>query len=488
MKWFVLAICVGSLGPLANWLRQNARAAAYAWGLMGFLPFAVVPLHLYMAIISWASWPGYVKGAEVSLQDLLAIALLLGLPPSGRGPPFRPAMALYFLAALASTMQSAVPMAGMFFLWELLRTFLLYFVVARGCASTRVVSAVMTGMMVGLLFQAGTQIWMRFGAGVLQTGGSIGHQNLLGLMTHFVGFPCAALLLAGAPGWLPAIGPAAALLVAVLTVSRATIGLAALGYAATFVLSALRGWSSRKTFFLAAALCATAILVPLVQSSFEKRFHEQPVEAGDVNERLKFENAAKMMLADHPMGVGPNYYVVAANIGGYNARAHVAPVAGSEGANVHNVYLLVAAETGYLGLATLVLVLLQPMLVAFRYGWRARGDLRGDFLIGSGVSLLIVYLHSFYEWIFITSPPQYLFAMEIGMVAGLATQLGYRRSRVAGPPMGANPDRDGAGEGRAPEDFSPATAGLPSSTQDPHGELNGSVPDVVTCGEEGKPP
>lgn len=488
MKWFALVLGIGSIWPLANWLRHNSRGASFAWGLMGFMPFAIGPFHLYMAIISWASWPGYVKGAEVSLLDLLAIALLLGLPRSGRGPPFRFAMVLYFLAALASTVQSAAPMAGMFFLWELLRSFLLYYVVARGCVSNRVVSAVLSGMIFGLLYQAGDSLWERFFAGVLQSGGSLGHQNLLGLMTHFVVFPCAALLLAGAPGWQPAVGPAVGLLVAVLTVSRATIGLAAFGYAATFALSAFRGWTSRKAYVLATAICATVILVPLVQSSFQKRFQENPLEADSYDERAAFQAAAKMMLADHPMGVGPNYYVVAANMGGYNVRARVAPVAGSEGANVHNLYLLVGAETGYLGLGAWVLVLLQPMLVAFRYGWRAKRDLRGDFLIGVGVALAIVYLHSFYEWIFISSPPLYLFAMEVGMVAGLATQLGYRRSRVAGHPMGANLDRDGAGEGRAPEEFSPATPVFPASTQVPHGEGNGSVPDVVPCGAEGKPP
>ena len=132
------------------------------------------------------------------------------------------------------------------------------------------------------------------------------------------------------------------------------------------------------------------------------------------------------------MGVGANYYVVMANVGGYNTRAGVAARLGSDSANVHNIYYLVAAETGYIGLVTFLLMILQPLIVAvLRCGWRSRGDKRGDLLLGLGMSLLVVYIHSYFEWIFISFDAQYMFAMDVGIVAGLATQLGYWRSPVA---------------------------------------------------------
>jgi O-antigen ligase len=127
------------------------------------------------------------------------------------------------------------------------------------------------------------------------------------------------------------------------------------------------------------------------------------------------------------MGVGANNYVIAANVGGYNEKAGVAPVNGSEAAHVHNIYWLVAAETGYLGLVTFVFVLLCPLTVALRCAWRYRGDARGDLLLGLGVAMLLVYLHSFVEWNFIGFEPQYIFALQAGLVAGLAQQLGYWR-------------------------------------------------------------
>ena len=43
--------------------------------IIGFLPWVLGTFHLTMAVISWVDWPGYVKGAEFSLLDALALAV-----------------------------------------------------------------------------------------------------------------------------------------------------------------------------------------------------------------------------------------------------------------------------------------------------------------------------------------------------------------------------------------------------------------------------
>ena len=72
-----------------------------------------------------------------------------------------------------------------------------------------------------------------------------------------------------------------------------------------------------------------------------------------------------------------------------------------------------------------VLLLLSPILVAFRAAWRFRRDARGDFLLGLGFALVVVAVHSFYEWVFITFYTQYIFAIVSGLIVGVARQLGY---------------------------------------------------------------
>src|ERR1700737_2330311 len=204
--------------PLSGWLRRNPRQRPKFWMLMGFLPFVVTDLHLYMAIDSWADWGGYVKGAEFSILDVLALAVCFSLP-GGRHPlPFRFSMALYFLATLLSAFQADQPMAALFYPWQLARMFLVYAAVTRAaCADPRVAPALMKGMAAALFMETGVSIWQRFALGVLQTGGTVGHQNLLGLLSHLIVFPFFGLLVAGSRGLLPPAVVLAGVIIQVLT-------------------------------------------------------------------------------------------------------------------------------------------------------------------------------------------------------------------------------------------------------------------------------
>lgn len=441
MKWIALAILLAGVVPFGTWLRANPRAVPIMWTLIGFLPFGTGTFHLYMAVISWAGWPGYVKGAEVSLLDFLAVAVYLSLRRHGRVPFLLP-MALYLATVVLSAAHAAVPMAALFYAWQFARMGLVYFVTAQASADDRVAPAILTGMALGLGMEACVSIWERFALGVLQAGGTLGHENFLGLMSHFVTFPWIALLLAGVRGWRPILAPIAGVLTAALTVSRGTVGLVAIGFVMLFSLSAWRHWSPRKAHVLMGSVALALLVAPLVLASFQTRFHEE--SASNYDERAAFEKAATMMISDHPWGVGANNYVVVANTQGYNNRARVAEVIGSDSANVHNIYYLVTAETGYVGLAAFILMLLQPLILAFRCAFKHHRDPRADLILGIGVALLMVYVHSYFEWIFITFQGQYMFVLEAGMVAGLVRQLRGQ------PAFNLSPDRPAPQSALAP--------------------------------------
>jgi O-antigen ligase len=426
VKWVALFIVLAAIMPLSVWLRRNPRFTPKLWMLFGILPFGLSFLHLYMAAISWADWPGYVKGAEFSVLDALALAIYFTLPAERSRMPFVFFMAAYFIAVVLSVAEARVPMASLFYPWQLARMFLVYTVVARATKDPRVAPALLAGMAMGLIMQAAISIWYRFGLNMLASGGTFESKNMLGLLSHFIVFPFFAMMLTGRSGRLPVIVVLAGLIVEFLTASRATIGLGAVGYSIVFFFSALKQWTRRKAIVMFIGAVCIAGLAPLAVASLEDR-GTAALESSD-EERVFLERAAAMMLSDYPFGIGTNHYVLVANVGGYNEAAGVAPVPGSDAANVHNVYWLVAVESGYLGLVTFVLMLLQPLIVAFRCGWRNRDDSRGDLLIGLGTGILMVYIHSFFEWIFVAYQTQYLFAMVIGLVAGLARQLGYWRT------------------------------------------------------------
>jgi O-antigen ligase len=456
VKWVALAIILAAVLPVSNWLRQNQRDAPKLWMLFGFLPFALSFTHLNMAIISWADWPGYVKGAEFSVLDALVLALYLSQPGPRRLVPFWLSMALYFTATLLSALQASEPTAALFYSWQVARMFLVYTTVARGCADPRVPPAILKGMAAGLFVEVAVTLVQRVGMGMLQAPGTMYHQNLLGMMTHFVALPAFALLLSGRTGRVLSAAVPAGIVIDVLTTSRGALGFSLLGYATIFIISSLRKWTVRKRTVLLIGVLGVLVIIPVAISSFDRRFSDQAeLMSSDYDERAAFEKAAGMMLSDNPMGQGANHYVIAGNLGGYNKRAGVIAVEGSESANVHNVYYLVAAETGYLGLVTFVLLLLHPLIVALLCGWKNRGDQRGDLLIGLGVTLLIVYLHGLFEWIFVVLETQYMFAIDVGLVAGLATQLGYwsrtapRTARLGADRLSIGPSGTAAGSLRS---------------------------------------
>lgn len=423
MKWIALIISLLAVSPLASWLRRNPAKQPAVWTVFGFLVIQHSPFHLFFALISWATWPGYVKGAELSIVDALAFAMYLALPRVSKSFPFKAVSIAYLLAVLASVFETEFAQPVLFYAWQTTRVLFIAFVVSRAVMNDmNTTLALLRGMAYGIIVALGSAAWDHFVHGAVQSKGEFAHQNTLGLVSHFLTFPFLAIWLAGGAGWLPVIIPIAGAMIAILTVSRATIALVGMGCAFVFCCSAVRGWSSRKTNVALMGIAATLILIPLAMSSLQERLGSGSVFAED-HEREAFERAAAMMLSDHPMGVGANYYVVIANEAGYSDRAGVIPTLGSRSANVHNVYWLVMTETGYIGVVAFLLLLTQPLFMAFRTAWLHSRDWRGDILLGLGVALLVVYIHSLFEWTFLTFQVQYPFGATIGLIAGLAQQL-----------------------------------------------------------------
>jgi hypothetical protein len=61
-------------------------------------------------------------------------------------------------------------------------------------------------------------------------------------------------------------------------------------------------------------------------------------------------------------------------------------------------------------------------------------------LLGLGIALLAVYIQGLFEFEFLEIVPQYLFALELGMIAGLIQQVEHgRRPYPKGARLG-NPE------------------------------------------------
>ena len=422
MRFIYLFAFILFVPALAMMMRNNSALRPKVWFALGIAVWLSSPYHwLFNLWPGWNMWPGYVKGLELSIVDAIAMAMLISGTHHGEPVRFKLAFGFYILVVLSSIVVSNIPAAASLYVWQLARMALLVVAISRSCADPRAPKAIMAGLVAGLFYNSlfGLSDYFK---GSVQSGGMMGHQNLLGLMSHFTALPALALVLGGSrEKWLW-LGPIGGLIVVVVAGSRATFGLAIGAYVLLFLLSAMQGWSPRKAAVSGMAILALLVAAPLAANSLTKRFAAES-KVSEYDERAAFERAARMMVADHPFGVGANQYTLVANVGGYSQRAGVVWNQGSRAANVHNIYYLFAAETGWLGAIAFILLLLNAGLLAFKYSWKRRNDERAQLLLGLGVAIATAAVHSMFEWIMVTATAQYLLAVNIGLIAGLSTQI-----------------------------------------------------------------
>lgn len=435
MKWIALALFLFVAVGLGLWLRGKPKHAPLAWGLLGFLPFVIGPWHLIVSPFSTPYWSGYVKGWDFALIDSVSIAILFGT--QGRWPKIAnllPFLA-YILAVLIGVYEARFGNLAASYLVQIVRVFLVFLAVCRVSAMEQGHRAILTGMILGLFVQAIYALVARAG-GALQTGGSLGHQNLLGFVSHLALMPAFAMFLANKWSKTAFLGLVSGIIVVILTASRATIAFSAVGLVLTLLLCLALRFNSRKAivgFFGTVLLLAS---IPLANAALERRFQAQNTTFFTEDlEREAFARAAWAMIADNPLGVGPNHYVFIANTEGYSAKAGVTWASGSRNANVHNSFLLVLAETGYLGLFTLVILFGGAMVYAFDGAVRYRRFVGSEVFVGLGCAIVSLVLHCNYEWMLVVFPSQYLLAIALGLVAGLRSFYSRKHSATRTRPL-----------------------------------------------------
>lgn len=432
MKWVFLLVVIAVTPMLAGILRSQPRYLAHACFAMAGTLFFLHPL-LYVAPVSWPAWPGPVKGIEISLIDSIAVAIIAATQGRARAPMLLKVGLAIFATALAISLVAGIQAwPASFYAWQVLRAVLVYLAVSRASAvDPRVPIAILSGLAIGVLVNCFVAM-QQFLSGDIQAGGRVGHQNLLGMMTHFATMPAFALLLGGKRTWLPAAIVVAGATIAVVGGSRATIGLFGIGLVVTTVLSIRHSRTPRKGVFAGVAVAALAMAAPLMTWAVDRR--SEAARESSNRERQAFTNAAKMIIADYPLGVGGNQYVVVANVGGYSARAGVAWNAANRSAPVHNAYYLTGAELGYLGLIGLLTILAG----IFQIGWKALRRTSGehaDFAVGTLAAVIVVAAHSYYEYITVTFYIQYLLGMTVGILVGVASAATRRKALPGDTPL-----------------------------------------------------
>lgn len=419
----VILACIPLVSALLSSGPSGRRQIAFLFGLV---PFFTQWAHIIVAPVSWPYWPGYVKGTEISLIDGIALGVIFSL--RGNRAAANYAVPFFLLAgfAILSAPGTPAPTAALFVAWQTLRVWLVFVAASRLASDQDGIRAMIGGMVLGLGCNALAALSQRL-HGVYQAPGLFSHQNSLGLATHFVALPAAALYVADRRAKWALIGLAAAGAVAILGASRATVGLEAAGLALLIVLIVMVWPSSRSMALLGAGVLGMALLSPLAYKALAPRFAS--VEHSDYDERRAFTQAALAMLHDHPGGVGANHYVIVANVQGYSDRFKVAAVEGSRSANVHNAYLLTAAEMGWAALVPFIWLTLGTAIHGIVWSLRSRDKRLSVMLLGSCVAQIVMVVHNWVEWVAVTYVIQVVLCLNLGIIAGLIGQVRTARRR-----------------------------------------------------------
>jgi O-antigen ligase len=419
VKWIFIAGLLALVPILTGILRSQPKYLLHAAFAIGLLPFIVVP-GLYVAPVSWAAWPGPVKGIEVSLLDAVALAVFLATPGVRVSLLVKLSFFALLFALLVSTLAGYQMMPAIFYIWQLGRAVLLFLAVARLCSS--VPSAplgVLAGMGSGLIYEAIYAV-TQYASGDPRPGGNLGHSNFLGLASHFVVLPALALTLGGRRFFGPAAAVLAGLVIAIVGGSRATLGLFAIGATLTIVLSIWHKMTSRKLAIAGGASLLLLVAAPVMIWAANRRPEQMKVSSDE--ERSAMKLAARMVITDHPFGVGADQYVIVANTGGYSQRAGVPWSQANRSAPVHNVYYLVTAELGFLGLFSLIALLATFVVLGFRLLGRHWNDESSELIPGLLATMIIVCIHISYEWVFMHFVLHYLFAISTGLMVAFAAR------------------------------------------------------------------
>lgn len=443
IKFIIAFLLYAGAGPaLGFWLGSRRVWQRGIFALM-LVMTALRPGNFMMMIGSLENYRGFAKGYEISLIEVLAIALIIAVR---RGPVTAarwkvPGLFWFLLwcgAGLLSIIGSYEPVYGLMAACRFAKGALIFTAAAlylRDEEDTRWA----IGALAAALFHHGLLgLKMRMLDGSWQVKGWFEHQNPMAMWCYVSALPVlAAALWKGVKGrllWLCLAGYGGAGLCILLSVSRA--GLAAYAAGTVIVLAAawLRGPNLRVVGFTALGALGAVMVFLFALGSFKARLNEVANSSAVVEEDLRdiLNKQSAAMLKAHPVsGIGWNNFGIA------NSRPRGGEFSEileewdkSRGFTIYDenyqanpltesLYWLWLAETGWLGFGAFVLFCALTLWWAALNAWHRRGTFMGAIALGLLVALSILYLHGTVERVLTQTKNFSHWLMLAGMAAGM---------------------------------------------------------------------
>lgn len=415
-------------------------------------------------LISDEAYRGTTRGTEIGLVDILALGLALGLAmkPGRTAARGLPAGILWFLVytafGLPGLVTAEMPSYVFFELMKLSRGLLLFILIYRAIEDEEQLEQLLRAMIIVLLIQTFVFLKQRYVAHIHRVAGTFDHANVLAMYLYVHAAMVWAYLLGGqkAPRVRALIGLGGAALGVIMALSRGALTLFPLALVVGLGLSlraslfngggGFRLDMSRLRRIISVALVAMvggAVALAIAFDTLHKRFSKGN-ERGTLG-RLEKNAVAFAMARDHRLGVGLNNfshmtllgyrYRQMYTIGQESYEQREALGLKTYHAPVHNLFLLVASETGWASLPPFLIAQLRLLQLALRLARRGRTALRQAIGCGAAAMNLSVFAHGILEYQLRVTNIWFAYVTVAAMVAA-ASRLDRAEKRA---PRGALP-------------------------------------------------
>jgi hypothetical protein len=446
IKLVVILILYAGVAPmLAKAFLRNRGWERAALCLMLFMT-SWQPGKVTLMIDSIETYRGHTKGFEYAHFDTLSLAILLASrwrsPPAfPRWPPGTGLYMLYCFVATLSFFPALNKVYALMGIWKFTKAILWYaaaFHAFRDDDDLKWVMRTLAGM---VIFQALVGLKMRFLEGSWQVKGWFEHQNPMAMWCYLCCFPVLAWAFnprtSKSDTALCLGGVAAGALLILLSVSRAGLGMFAVGCTGVTGMAWLRG-PKPKTIGITSLGALGALAAGLLAlDAFMARMAE--VKSRDEAEDLRaiMIKQAKMMLHDSTFGIGWNNYGIADSLP-YTYSQPLIDWDESRGFRIieenylanpltESLYWLILGETGYPGFFTYLLFLVATLHWAVRSSIYFRKSATGWFAGAVTIGLALQYYHGTVERVFSQTKNLAIWLLLAGMMARLETLRRARR-------------------------------------------------------------
>ena len=379
--------------------------------------------------VSREFYRGTSRGFEIGLVDLVALVLFLVIIIR-RGKDFKIRLIppgsfiyfIYFVLSLASITNAYEPLYSYFEILKMIRMYFYFWVLYNYFNSYERIALAIHFIPAIIIYIFLVALNQKYRLGVYQISGPLPHQNSLCMymtilstimFSQLMNEKKASILKSAFIFMMFGMGS----LLVFFTLSRAGMVCYIGGCLVVLLLSYASGFEMKK--FIITGLIGFGAIIAVVSmiNTVLQRFERAPVQSKITRYNLAI--SAVNMADDKFMGIGLNNFGVKVNKPWpYSKHLDKSDKKFKEGL-VETVYLMIAAETGWLNLGVFVVFLLYFYIMNFINIFRFVNTEYQYFAIGLAGGLGSIYLQSSLEWVLKQSPNFYQLMFCFAIIAAM---------------------------------------------------------------------